>query len=209
MLELIDNFKQGQNLNDLALVLGISREGVRQRLIHLMGRAAYDGVISSRRRSAKPVKRVEQLSLTEALAFGSSESLAVPPTSAQRSVLHWLVANSIEGEAILGPDGLETILIGSTKVEVRTAIPNPVHREYKMKLHRFKVGKQSSAGAWWLFAICSGHADAPPMAVYVFPDGQVASLRSLNLRYDFFQRPSKWDLARSTAAQMLNQAGRQ
>ena len=190
----VRRFEAGEvNLDTIAEPAGCSRETVRQDIIRHVGTARYEEILCHRLRHRHPPRTVS-LDLADALkvlahptdSLGGKADPLLPSvlSAAQKAgvVLRVMLAREKDAKLFL-PNGKPLC--------VRTVRVNDNVREHRLGLHRFKTGPHLASFAAVIFCI-QKHSKR---VIYVFRGKEVSTIRSLILRFDSFQRKSKYNYA--------------
>lgn len=91
--------------------------------------------------------------------------------------------------------GIVDFRIGGRPLHVRVGFPEPKHKEFGMGLFRFKVTPRRGDGIT-IYAMFAPQGALRLLAAYVLSWAEQGDMKSLNLRFEFFERGSKWEYAR-------------
>jgi len=186
---------RGATLKGIADRVGVSRETVRQDLIKMLGEEGYQEVAAAMRPEPK---RDQVMPVADAVAAIRSSGRQSDDRSmlATAAVLEELASNGVAIEATLMPSSAWRFHVGVRPLTIRIGFPNENHKEFSMGLFRFKVSGFSSPEVA-VFAMFTGAGSLRCLASYAFLAEELGDIRSLNLRFNFFERESKWSYARN------------
>lgn len=171
------------SLSDLAKVAGVTREALRQRIIREIGRDALRNLISSRKRHLAEeynIKHKKEFTTQhEAIRF---LELNLNENKLNKSILNLIQKKLFAGITKIGlkfPSLVKLVLDDSVNVIVRSAIISQSCRDFESGYYRFNI---KSCILDYDIAIFNVVNDLSSV-VYVFNSSQIATVKSLTLRF--------------------------
>ena len=185
-------------LTQIARSVGCSDVTVRKDILRLCGEDGYKRLRQERRLRAAIQDAPESLPLVEAIANARNLRRRASSGELWRLDAEIALMEALEREDI---DALVTnvnkrflISLGSRPLQVRYASPDRSLTEHRFGLHRFKARGDYAGSVPVVFVLTP--TGAPP-SFYCFYASDLGGIRSLVLRFEFFQRGSKYDFARN------------
>jgi hypothetical protein len=195
--------------------IGVSYESVRQDLIRRLGKTRYIKLKQGRRlyilnkqKEKQGALREQTCNVRKAIKILNSRKSTVSEKKAEEFDLLIKLFSIINKHGIglivkISPRGpLKYALTNGRTLRIRVASADDKYAESKVGMHRFDVRPTVTLDDFAIYTIFD--PDSGRIHSYIFNTCEVKHLRSLNLRFKWFNRQSKYDYAKERWALLKN-----